>query len=56
MRFIISLSILLIAFDSTKIRRIKQALDPCSHRFKVASQTNRFKNSFIIHNALNYSS
>ena len=27
-----------------------------SHRFNVAFQTNRFKNSFIIHNALNYSS
>ena len=25
-----------------------------SHRFNVAFQTNRFKNSFIIHNALNY--
>jgi hypothetical protein len=27
-----------------------------SHRFNVAFHTNRFKNSFIIHNALNYSS
>ena len=26
-----------------------------SHRFNVTFQTNRFKNSFIIHNALNYS-
>ena len=56
MRFIISLSIVLIAFDATKIRRIKQALysfttSPIKSQFRYSSQSLYFLSRQLLYSS-----